>query len=152
MSSETPAADGAPVSRRTADDGAARQPGMADVARLAGVSAQTVSRTLAGHPNVQHTTRAKVLAAVEELGYRKNNAARMLSSGRSRTIGVVTLRTTFYSRANLLFGIEAAAREAGYAVSTAATASLDTAAIESALSRLAEQDVEGWSSRCRWCT
>ncbi|WP_432132294.1 LacI family DNA-binding transcriptional regulator [Streptomyces tendae] len=143
MSSETPGADRTPGSGRTADDGAARQPGMADVARLAGVSAQTVSRTLAGHPNVQHATRAKVLAAVEELGYRKNNAARVLSSGRSRTIGVVTLRTTFYSRANLLFGIEAAAREAGYAVSTAATASLDTAAIEGALSRLAEQDVEG---------
>ena len=59
----------------------ARPPGMTDVARVAGVSAQTVSRALAGHPNVQDETRAKVLAAVEQLGYRKNNAARMLSSG-----------------------------------------------------------------------
>ncbi|MEU9647820.1 LacI family DNA-binding transcriptional regulator [Streptomyces sp. NPDC048110] len=143
MSSETPGADGVPAHKRTVDDGVARQPGMTDVARLAGVSAQTVSRTLSGHPNVQHKTRAKVLAAVEQLGYRKNNAARMLSSGRSRTIGVVTLQTTFYSRANLIFGIETAAHEAGYSVSTATTASLDTAAIESALSRLAEQDVEG---------
>ncbi|MZG15855.1 LacI family transcriptional regulator, partial [Streptomyces sp. SID5914] len=42
MSSETPAADRTSGSGRTADDGAARQPGMVDVARLAGVSAQTV--------------------------------------------------------------------------------------------------------------
>ncbi|WP_318215972.1 LacI family DNA-binding transcriptional regulator [Streptomyces sp. SCL15-6] len=143
MASETPEAGEALTPRRAAGDGAARQPGMTDVARLAGVSAQTVSRTLAGHPNVKAKTRAKVLAAVEQLGYRKNNAARMLSSGRSRTIGVVTLQTNFYSRTNLTFGIETAAREAGYAVSTATTASLDTAAIEEALSRLAEQGVEG---------
>ncbi|GAA2900605.1 LacI family DNA-binding transcriptional regulator [Streptomyces mexicanus] len=123
--------------------GGGRPPAMADVARLAGVSAQTVSRALSGHPNVQDRTRAKVLAAVEQLGYRRNNAARMLSSGRSRTIGVVSLQTTSYSRAAVSFGIEHAARAAGYMVSTATTASLDTAALEAALSRLADQGVEG---------
>ncbi|MFJ1587973.1 LacI family DNA-binding transcriptional regulator [Streptomyces sp. NPDC088197] len=122
---------------------ASRPPGMADVARVAGVSAQTVSRALAGHPNVQDKTRAKVLAAVDQLGYRRNNAARMLSSGRSRTIGVVTLQTSFYSRTALTLGIERAAQEAGYAVSTATTASLDTSAIESSMLRLADQHVEG---------
>ncbi|MCX5192866.1 LacI family DNA-binding transcriptional regulator [Streptomyces sp. NBC_00249] len=120
-----------------------RPPGMADVARVAGVSAQTVSRVLSGHPNVQERTRAKVVAAVEQLGYRRNNAARMLSSGRSRTIGVVTLQTTFYSRAAVTSGIENAAQAAGYAVSTATTTSLDTSAIERALARLADQGVEG---------
>lgn len=141
MASDTPGTGGGPVGKRAG--GAARQPGMTDVARLAGVSAQTVSRTLAGHPNVRPKTRAKVLAAVEQLGYRRNNAARALSSGRSRTIGVVTLQTDSSSRTNLTFGIETAAREAGYTASTATTASLDTAAIEGALSRLAEQGVEG---------
>ncbi|MGW7054157.1 LacI family DNA-binding transcriptional regulator [Streptomyces sp. NPDC054887] len=116
---------------------------MADVARVAGVSAQTVSRVLAGHTNVQEKTRVRVLAAVDQLGYRRNNAARILSSGRSRTIGVVTLRTNFYSRAAVTSGIENAAKEAGYAVSTATTTSLDTSAIENALSRLADQGVEG---------
>lgn len=101
----------------------ARPPGMADVARVAGVSAQTVSRALAGHPNVQDATRAKVLAAVEQLGYRKNTAAGTLSSGRSRTIGVVTLQTGFFARTALTVGVERAARDAGYAVSTATTAS-----------------------------
>ncbi|MFE3203228.1 LacI family DNA-binding transcriptional regulator [Embleya sp. NPDC059237] len=121
----------------------ARPPGMADVARVAGVSAQTVSRALAGHPNVQAETRAKVLVAVDQLGYRKNNAARVLSSGRSRSLGVVTLQTGFYSRTALTVGIERAADEAGYTVSTATTASLDTSAIEAALVRLSEQHVEG---------
>lgn len=123
--------------------GALRAPGMADVARAAGVSAQTVSRVLSGHPNVQEQTRARVLAAVDRLGYRRNNAARALSSGRSRTIGVVTLRTTHYSRAAVMSGIENAAQDAGYTVSTATTTSLDTSAIEAALSRLADQGVEG---------
>ncbi|WP_329181192.1 LacI family DNA-binding transcriptional regulator [Streptomyces sp. NBC_01477] len=121
----------------------ARPPGMADVARVAGVSAQTVSRALAGHPNVQDATRAKVLAAVEQLGYRKNTAAGTLSSGRSRTIGVVTLQTGFFARTALTVGVERAARDAGYAVSTATTASLDPASVEDALLRLADQQVEG---------
>jgi len=116
---------------------------MTDVGRLAGVSAQTVSRTLSGHPNVQESTRAKVLAAVEQLGYRRNNAARALSSGRSRTIGVVTLQTAFYSRSAITVGIETAATAAGYAVSAVTTPSLDASAIEAAMSRLADQDVEG---------
>lgn len=124
-------------------ESATRPPGMADVARVAGVSAQTVSRVLSGHPNVREKTRAKVLAAVDQLDYRMNAAAQRLSSGRSRTIGVVTLQTTFYSRTTVTFGIETAAREAGYAVSTASTASLDTQSVEDALSRLADQGVEG---------
>lgn len=131
------------MDKRAADGRAGRPPAMTDVARLAGVSTQTVSRTLAGHPHVQAATRAKVLAAAEQLGYRRNNAARMLSSGRSRTIGVVTLRTNFYSRSALTYGIEGAARDAGYSVSAATTESLDTSAIEDALSRLADQGVDG---------
>ncbi|MEY9851877.1 DNA-binding LacI/PurR family transcriptional regulator [Leifsonia sp. EB41] len=120
-----------------------RPPGMTDVARVAGVSAQTVSRVLSGHPNVQQKTRAKVLAAVEQLGYRKNNAARVLSSGRSRTIGVVQLQTSFYSRTAIAVGIEEAARAAGYSVSAATSPSLDASSIEEAMSRLADQGVEG---------
>ncbi|PZT70317.1 LacI family transcriptional regulator [Streptomyces sp. SW4] len=120
-----------------------RPPGMADVARAAGVSAQTVSRVLSGHPNVQEKTRVKVLTAVEQLGYRRNNAARVLSSGRSRTIGVVTLQTHYYSRGLVTSGIESAARAAGYTVDVATTASLDTSAIEDALCQLSDQGVEG---------
>ncbi len=116
---------------------------MIDVARLAGVSAQTVSRVLSDHPNVSTTVRAKVLAAVDQLGYRRNNAARMLSSGRSRTLGVVQLQSPYYSRNAIAVGIETAANLSGYAVTTSTTPSLDPVDVERALLRLADQDVEG---------
>ncbi|BDZ48722.1 transcriptional regulator [Frondihabitans sucicola] len=123
--------------------GVERLPAMTDVARRAGVSPQTVSRALSNHPNVQPATRAKVLAAVEELGYRRNNAARALKSGRSRILGIVNLKTSFFSRTAVTFGIEGSARKAGYSVRTATTASLDAPAVERALLQLADEGVEG---------
>src|SRR5215203_5162277 len=84
--------------------GRTRRPGrsvsMADVARLAGVSSQTVSRVSTGHPSVVDSTRAQVLAAMKQLGYRPNSAARALKLGEFRTIGVIlfTLSTTGNSR------------------------------------------------------
>ncbi|MCT2582091.1 LacI family DNA-binding transcriptional regulator [Actinophytocola gossypii] len=119
-------------------------PSMADVARAAGVSAQTVSRVFRESPNVSPDTRRRVLAAVDELGYRFNNAARTLSSGRSRTIGLVLLQSGgYYSRSAVTAGVEAAAGEAGYAVSIATIAALDTGLMERSLSKLADQGVEG---------
>lgn len=116
---------------------------MIDVARVAGVSPQTVSRALSNHPNVQAKTRAKVLAAVEQLGYRRNNAARTLKSGKSRILGVVLLETNFFSRTAVTFGIERAAREAGYSVRSVTTGSLDASSVEAALGQLAEEGVDG---------
>ena len=87
------------MSEHNATTSGTRAPGMTHVAELAGVSAQTVSRVLSGHPNVKAKTKTAVLAAVEQLGYRLNSAARTLSSGRSRTIGVVSLATINYSGA-----------------------------------------------------
>jgi DNA-binding LacI/PurR family transcriptional regulator len=116
---------------------------MRDVALAAGVSAQTVSRVLSDHPNVQERTRTKVLAAVEQLGYRLNHAPRALATGKSMTVGFVTLASSFYSRAALALGVEQAARESGYAVSTATTASLDPSAVSVAINRLIEQGVDG---------
>lgn len=71
------------------------RPSMADVARLAGVSSQTVSRVSNGQANVDEATRARVLDAMQTLGYRPNGAARALKSGRFHTIGVImtTLQT-----------------------------------------------------------
>ena len=62
-----------------ASNGAIRGPAMTDVASLAGVSHQTVSRVINKHPNVTPTTRTRVLAAIEELGYHRNNAARRIA-------------------------------------------------------------------------
>lgn len=68
-----------------------RAPVMADVAREAGVSHQTVSRVLNAHPSVRGETRARVLAAIDKLGYRRNPAARALVTRNSRTFGVVSV-------------------------------------------------------------
>lgn len=59
---------------------------IADVARHAGVSRQTVSNVLNSPEVVREETRRRVLQAVEELGYRVNQAARQMRTGRSRLI------------------------------------------------------------------
>lgn len=63
-------------------------PTLHDVAELAGVSFKTVSNVLNGHPQVRSVTKEKVLAAVAQLGYRPNVAARNLRLGRSGVIGL----------------------------------------------------------------
>ena len=63
---------------------------MADVAELAGVSHQTVSRVLHDSPHVRGDTRERVLAAIRQLDYRPNSMARALVTGRSKTLGVVS--------------------------------------------------------------
>ena len=73
-----------------------RLPVMADVARLAGVSHQTVSRVVNGHPNLRPETRDRVLRAIRQLGYRPNTAARALVTRRSGTIGVIGSRSGFW--------------------------------------------------------
>ncbi len=117
---------------------------MTDVARVAGVSHQTVSRVLNGHPSVRPATRDRVLAAIEELGYRPNLAARALVTGRSRTLGLVTLETTLFGPVTTLYGVERAAREAGYFVSVVSLGTaINPGSLDDALARLREQSVAG---------
>ncbi len=71
-----------------------------DVARAAGVSTATVSRTLNTPDGVSIDVRARVLATVERLGYLPHGAARALSSQRSRTVGVIlpTIDNAMFAR------------------------------------------------------
>jgi DNA-binding LacI/PurR family transcriptional regulator len=91
----------------------ARPPGMVEVAARAGVSYQTVSRVVNGHPSVAHATRERVEAAIAELKFRPNGAARALVTGRGTTVAVFTSNTTLYGYAGSIEGIEQAARLAG---------------------------------------
>jgi DNA-binding LacI/PurR family transcriptional regulator len=116
---------------------------MADVAKLAGVSHQTVSRVLNDSPHVRADTRQRVLDAMRKLKYRPNSVARALVTGRSKTLGVVSFDTTLYGPASTLFGIERAAHEAGYFVSIVSLRSLNRASVVSAVERLRDQGVDG---------
>ncbi|MHB1497040.1 MAG: LacI family DNA-binding transcriptional regulator [Acidimicrobiales bacterium] len=121
----------------------ARRPSIADVASFAGVSHQTVSRVLNKHPSVREITRARVLAAIEQLGYRPNTAARALASGRTKTLGVVALDSSLYGPVSTMFGIQSAAQRFGYFVSVVAVHSIDRVSVTEALSRLSAQSVDG---------
>ncbi|MGP3933799.1 LacI family DNA-binding transcriptional regulator [Nonomuraea sp. KM88] len=114
-----------------------------DVAVLAGVSAMTVSRVLNDPDRVRAETRARVLAAVRELDYRPNQAARQLVTGRSGVLGVVSIDTTLYGPATTLYCIEQAARNAGYNVSIASLSSLNRRSMEEGVQRLRAQAVDG---------
>lgn len=121
----------------------ARRPGMLDVARLAGVSHQTVSRVLNEHPSVRPETRARVLEAIATLGYRPNTAARALVTRRSQTIGVVSTGSAHYGPSSTLLAVEEAARLAGYFVSVATVRDFGSQTLDRALEHFLGQGVEG---------
>ncbi|MET0693559.1 MAG: LacI family DNA-binding transcriptional regulator [Propionibacteriaceae bacterium] len=104
-----------------------------DVARVAGVSRQTVSRVINHHPSLRPETRDRVQAVIDELRYRPNLAARALGSHRSSTIGVVAWQRTQYGQSAAIQGVERAAQEAGYLVNTTNLASTGADAIREAL-------------------
>jgi acyl-CoA synthetase (AMP-forming)/AMP-acid ligase II len=112
------------------------------VARLAGVSHQTVSRVLNDHPNVRPPTRDKVLAAIRELAYRPNAAARTLVTRRTHTLGVISFDTMLYGPASMLYGFERAAHDS-YFVSVASLPALDRRSMLDAVDRFLGQGVEG---------
>jgi DNA-binding LacI/PurR family transcriptional regulator len=122
---------------------AQQAPVMTDVARLAGVSHQTVSRVVNGSPHVSEQTRARVLAAMEELGYRRNAVARALATRRSGALGVITFDTVLYGPVSTLYSIEQAASTVGMGVSIAVVERISYEAVERALVRLQDQSVEG---------
>jgi DNA-binding LacI/PurR family transcriptional regulator len=130
------ASGGAPEARR-------RTAVMADVARLAGVSHQTVSRVINDSAHVRPETRRRVLAAMRTLDYRPNPAARALVTGRSRTLGVVSFDTTLYGPASTLFAIEQAAHAAGYFITIVSLLAMDRASVLGAVDRLRVQGVDG---------
>lgn len=116
---------------------------MEDVARVAGVSHQTVSRVLNNHPNVSSKTRERVEQAITELGYRRNTAARSLVTRRSQTIGVLGSELAQYGPSHTLLGVQQAARDAGYFVSVAGLREVTPETIKDAMAHFMDQGVDG---------
>lgn len=87
-----------------------------DVAALAGVSAKTVSNVVNGHDFVKSHTRERVLAAIQELGYQPNLAARNLRTGRTGVLGLAVPELKFSYFAELADSVLQIARSRGYAV------------------------------------
>jgi LacI family transcriptional regulator len=96
------------------------RPTMRDVAVLAGVSLKTVSRVINDEPGVAAATADRVVAAIAELGFQRNDLARSLRQGRSSsTLGLLIedVANPFYSA--IAQAVETAARERGYMLITA---------------------------------
>lgn len=91
-----------------------RPASMADVAKIAGVSHQTVSRVVNGSSKVAPATRRRVEEAIRELEYRPNMVAKYLAKRTSDSLGIITFGDTIFGPANTLLAVQEAARDAGF--------------------------------------
>lgn len=118
-----------------------RRVSMADVAAVAGVSGQTVSRVVNGSPRVDPATRTRVEAAMAQLGYRPHRAARALRTGRTDTIGLVVSTLATVGNSRMLQAIADAAAARGYALTVVTARGPD--AVADGFARLHEQGIDG---------
>jgi len=120
-----------------------RGPSLADVAALAGVSTQTVSRVSMGLDNVRPATRDRVLAAMSQLGYAPNTAARALRYGSFRTIGVIAHRLARTGESRTVEAVVEAARTQGYTVTLIDVENPSSDVVSAAATRLSHQAIDG---------
>lgn len=118
-------------------------PSIEDVARLAGVSAQTVSRVSTGATNVRPLTREKVLEAMNQLGYTPNHAARALRNGAFHTIGLMSTRLERTGEALTVSAVIEAARSEDFGVTIVTMKDQEADGWEWAASRLSNQAIDG---------
>jgi LacI family transcriptional regulator len=110
----SPSAAPAPAARIATANAGARAVSLADVARLAGVSTGTVSRTLTKPEMISEATQRRVKEAVERLGYVANGAARALALRRTMTVGAIVPRFGSSSFPALVQALEATLAAEGY--------------------------------------
>lgn len=122
---------------------ARRSVSMSDVAAHARVSQKTVSRVINGEPHVREALQVRVHAAIRELDYRPNAAARSLATRRTRRIGVVALGTSLYGPLSTLDALESIARADGYSLSIQRTDGTGRDEVQAAIDSLLNEGVEG---------
>lgn len=113
-----------------------------DVAKLANVSTQTVSRVTNGSPNVAQDTREKVNAAIQELGYIPNKGAQLLGRAKSKMVGLVTVELLLHGASLVANGIRKQAKDLGYGTSLSVVSEYSMDKITLAINELKAQRVE----------
>ena len=121
---------------------AARPANIFDVARLAGVSHQTVSRVLNDSPQVRPATRERVERAITQLRYSPSPAARALVTRRTRMIGLIAPSTADFGPASIALHFSDAARDARYGVLSVTSVIAGAASIRPSIESLLSQRVE----------
>ncbi|MBF0911601.1 MAG: LacI family DNA-binding transcriptional regulator [Atopobiaceae bacterium] len=116
---------------------------MADVARTAGVSQQTVSRVANGSANVSDATRKKVQAVMDSLGFRPNFAGRSLRSGLYQSVGLCLYDIREFGNLATLDGIVGAARDHQYAITMIEKGPDDGLCLNDITQRMSELPVDG---------
>ena len=111
-----PSGDGGPAVPRIPQQTPRARASMADVGRVARVSAQTVSRYFTGSGYVGADTRVRIEAAISALDYRPNHTARNLRTRRSETVGVLAMGQSNFGLWSILAGLSHAARTSGYSL------------------------------------
>ena len=119
------------------------RPSIRDVAALAGVSHQTVSRVLNAPDRVRGETLQRVTQAIEELGYRPSRAARSLATSDSMTIGVVSVHAALLGPSQMTFAIDEGARARGYATAAVTVRNDEASSLTSAREHLLGLGVDG---------
>ncbi|MFM6941241.1 MAG: LacI family DNA-binding transcriptional regulator [Candidatus Planktophila sp.] len=120
-----------------------RKANIYDVAQLAKVSHQTVSRVLNSHPSVKPATREKVENAISELKYRPNHAARQLVTSRSQMIGILIAGTELYGPWAILNAMEREARFEGYSIISISISPDSPESWGEAIEQLRNLDIDG---------
>src|SRR5215472_8727705 len=120
-----------------------KPPTLNDVAKVLGLSHQTVSRVINNHPRVLPETRERVLQAVNALGYKPNQAARFLANRRSTVIGLVTDDPGIYGPAHAILSLEQEARLHGYTLMIFGLRNLTIAEAKAGAEQLVAASAEG---------
>jgi len=120
-----------------------RQANIYDVARLAKVSHQTVSRVINNNSSIRPETKTRVLKAMEALDYRPNQAARALASAKTKMIGILASDTDFTGPASMVHEMERAARLQGYFVVSCGIDPSDVESVKEGIDHLQRLGIEG---------
>lgn len=120
-----------------------KQPNIYDVAKLAGVSHQTVSRVINNGPYTKDSTKERVLLAMKELGYVPNAAARALVTSKSKIVGILVSDIVYNGPAGMMHAMEKEAQRGGYFAISASVDPSDSQSIAQGIEHLRRVGVDG---------